>query len=185
MPPLTSDAADLVPGDLFPCGLLLLSRRIIQACNASFADMFGYRQEDLIGHSMELLYPSRREFLDTGDRWLDTLHNHEQVGDERVMVAKGGVPIWCAARGRSNDRSDPFSLVACVLESRQPLSARIRNLTPREREIFAAMGEGLTSKEIARRLGLSFRSVETYRLRMLRRLGARNSAQLFQLLRSA
>jgi len=146
--------------------------------------MFGYRREDLIGSSTELLYPSRREFLDIGDHWVDTLQRRDQISDQRIMLAKGDVPIWCAVRGRSRDRLDPFSLVACVFEARHGASERSAALTPREREIVAALSEGLSSKEIARRLQLSFRSVETYRLRMLRKLGARNAAHLLQLLRA-
>jgi DNA-binding CsgD family transcriptional regulator len=169
--------------DLFPVGLVLVSHRKIRVCNDTFAGMFGYHRQDLEGCSIERLYPSRREFIDIGARWLDTLRHNEHIGDERIMLAKGDVPIWFSAKGRSTDRRDPFSLIACVFEPRQTLSARAIALSPREREIVAAMGEGLTSKEIARQLGLSYRSVETYRSRLLAKFKARNASQLIDILR--
>ncbi|KRA83994.1 response regulator transcription factor [Altererythrobacter sp. Root672] len=45
-------------------------------------------------------------------------------------------------------------------------------LTPREREVFDGVVAGHTSKAIAVRLGLSHRTVETYRLSMMAKLGA-------------
>jgi DNA-binding NarL/FixJ family response regulator len=52
-------------------------------------------------------------------------------------------------------------------------------LTPREAEIFALIGEGLTSKEIASRLDLSEHTVQAHRKRMARKLGT-NGTELVQ-----
>ena len=56
-------------------------------------------------------------------------------------------------------------------------------LSDRELAIVAAMGEGMTSKQIARSLGLSHRTTETYRGRLMAKTGARNASQLLALLR--
>jgi DNA-binding NarL/FixJ family response regulator len=48
-----------------------------------------------------------------------------------------------------------------------PLAA----LTPRQREILQLVAEGHTNKEIAQRLGLSYRTVETHRNQLMKRLG--------------
>ena len=48
-----------------------------------------------------------------------------------------------------------------------PLAA----LTPRQREILQLVAEGHTSKDIALRLGLSYRTVETHRNQLMKRLG--------------
>jgi DNA-binding NarL/FixJ family response regulator len=48
-----------------------------------------------------------------------------------------------------------------------PLAA----LTPRQREILQLVAEGHTSKDIAQRLGLSYRTVETHRNQLMKRLG--------------
>jgi RNA polymerase sigma factor (sigma-70 family) len=52
------------------------------------------------------------------------------------------------------------------------------NLTPREREISAHVVNGLTCKEVARKLGISHRTVEVHRARLMKKLQARNSAEL-------
>jgi len=51
-------------------------------------------------------------------------------------------------------------------------------ISPRDRQILKLAATGHTSKEIAQELNLSVRSVETYRLRLMRRLKVRNAAEL-------
>jgi DNA-binding NarL/FixJ family response regulator len=51
-------------------------------------------------------------------------------------------------------------------------------LTPRQREILQLVAEGLTSKEIAQRLTISYRTVETHRSHLMERLGVRDMAGL-------
>jgi DNA-binding NarL/FixJ family response regulator len=51
--------------------------------------------------------------------------------------------------------------------SADPLEA----LTPRQREILQLVAEGHTSKAIAERLGLSFKTVEAHRAQIMERLG--------------
>jgi DNA-binding NarL/FixJ family response regulator len=43
-------------------------------------------------------------------------------------------------------------------------------LTPRQREVMQLVAEGHTSKDIAQQLGLSYRTVETHRNQLMRRL---------------
>jgi two-component system response regulator DctR len=51
-------------------------------------------------------------------------------------------------------------------------------LTDREREILEQVVQGFTTKEIARTLQLSPRTVEVHRGHILHKLGARNTADL-------
>ena len=51
-------------------------------------------------------------------------------------------------------------------------------LTPRQREILQLAAEGHSSKEIAQRLGLSFKTVETHRAQLMERLGVHDLAGL-------
>jgi len=51
-------------------------------------------------------------------------------------------------------------------------------LTAREREVFHLLAEGLTTKEIARQLGISTKTAENHRARVLAKLGVRNTAEL-------
>lgn len=51
-------------------------------------------------------------------------------------------------------------------------------LSPREREIFVLVAQGFTNQQIADQLGISIKSVETYRARVMEKLGLRNRADL-------
>lgn len=55
---------------------------------------------------------------------------------------------------------------------RQSVQAKISSLTPREREILALVVEGLPSQNIARRLGMSVKTVDVHRARIKSKTGA-------------
>ncbi len=54
-------------------------------------------------------------------------------------------------------------------------------LPPRQREILRELGRGLSSKEIAAVLGISVKTVETHRARMMETLGCRRANELLLL----
>jgi FixJ family two-component response regulator len=56
--------------------------------------------------------------------------------------------------------------------------AKLALLTPREREVLALAARGLHAKEIAAALGISPRTVEVHKTRIMEKLGARNVAEL-------
>ena len=58
-------------------------------------------------------------------------------------------------------------------------------LTPREREILDLVVEGLSSKEIASRLTVSFKTVEAHRAKVMRKMEAESVAQLVRLVVSS
>jgi len=58
-----------------------------------------------------------------------------------------------------------------------PLDA-VETLTSREREVLVMAAQGATTAEIAARLSLSARTVETYRSRMMQKLGLRTQTEL-------
>jgi DNA-binding NarL/FixJ family response regulator len=51
-------------------------------------------------------------------------------------------------------------------------------LTNREQEVLALIAEGLSTKAIAGRLGISFKTVACYRSRLMDKLGAPNTVAL-------
>ncbi|HEX7871743.1 MAG TPA: helix-turn-helix transcriptional regulator [Sphingobium sp.] len=51
-------------------------------------------------------------------------------------------------------------------------------LTAREREVLACIARGLTNKRIGIDLGISHRTVEVHRARLMRKLGAHNLVTL-------
>lgn len=60
-------------------------------------------------------------------------------------------------------------------------SALIAGLSPREREVLKLVVEGKTSKEVAMRLGIQSSSVDTYRSRLMEKLGVSNVVELVRL----
>lgn len=60
------------------------------------------------------------------------------------------------------------------------LAQTYRMLTARQKEVINLVLEGKTSAEIAARIGISRRTVESYRTAAMKRLGVRNQAQLIR-----
>nr|WP_269668506.1 response regulator [Pseudomonas juntendi] len=58
------------------------------------------------------------------------------------------------------------------------VQARIDSLTPRERDVFVPLAQGLSNREIAERLGISVKTVDLYRGRVMTRLQAASLAEL-------
>jgi FixJ family two-component response regulator len=54
-------------------------------------------------------------------------------------------------------------------------------LTAREREVLERIAQGLSNKEAGRELGISPRTVEVHRARIMEKLGAKNAADLMRI----
>ena len=70
-----------------------------------------------------------------------------------------------------------FGLEEKRLERRADSEA-LERLTAREREVLDAVAQGLHAKEVGARLGISPRTVEVHKTRIMEKLGARNVAEL-------
>ena len=60
----------------------------------------------------------------------------------------------------------------------EPLGGRGNVLSPREREVLDLVAQGYTNQQMADRLGLSVKTVETYRSRLVEKLGLQSRADL-------
>lgn len=60
------------------------------------------------------------------------------------------------------------------------VASGVESLTERERDIFRALGEGLTTKKIAEKFGLSARTVEVHRANIKKKLQSEDAAQLLR-----
>ena len=70
-------------------------------------------------------------------------------------------------------------MLAPMLNSQRPTG--VAALSPRQREILRQLGSGMSSKEIAAQLGISVKTVETHRARMMESLGCRRANDLLLL----
>ena len=58
-------------------------------------------------------------------------------------------------------------------------------LTQREREVLLQITAGASNKEAGRRLGISPRTIEVHRARIMDKLGAKNAADLVRIVMTA
>lgn len=161
-----------------PIGMVVSEHRIIQACNHALTEMFGYKPDELIGQSFSVLYPSLDEFERTGARIVPIMNAKGHYSDERIMKRANQELFWCHVTGGALVKNDPHAAGIWTFEdlsSKRPVTAE---LTPREREIAALLVEGKTSKLIARQIGLSPRTVEMHRAKLMRKFSAATSSEL-------
>jgi PAS domain S-box-containing protein len=183
MPPPHPEPIDYrLAFDLAPVGMVLSRHRTMVDCNQAVCEMFGASREQLVGQSFLILYPSVDEYERTGQRITPILNAQGLYSDDRVMRRVDGrlkgETFWCHVTGRALNRLDPHEAGIWTFEdlsAQRPVKAE---LTPREREVAALVTDGLTAKGIAKQLGLSHRTVEIYRAKLMRKYQASTTADL-------
>lgn len=166
----------LLAFEFAPVGLVLSHQRRVIRCNPHMCRMFGYTQGELEGQSLSRLYPSADEFDRIGAIGLERMRRENHYVDERIMKRRSGEHFWCRVRGQSLTPDNPFERSVwsfADISALRPIVA----LTLRERQVAMHIAEGRTSKEIARLLEISHRTVEAHRSRLQEKLGARNTAE--------
>lgn len=105
----------------------------------------------------------------------------------RIIIVTGHAssfvcPAWIEANLQAViSKSDTFQSLRAELDELLPPAAGAatatggKPMTPREAEVFALVGEGLSNKEIAARLGVSAHTVLTHRKRLAAKLGTRGT----------
>lgn len=164
--------------DLAPVGLCVTRHRIIHRCNEVLAAMFGYSTAELAGQSVAVLYPSVAEFEHIGQRGLRAMRETGDYRDDRIMRHRDGRLFWCHVAGRSLDRDDPFACAVWMFEDLSAQRPVVGDLTVREREIAQLLTTGMRSKQIARQLDISPRTVEAHRARLMRKLGVASHTEM-------
>lgn len=170
--------------DMAPVGLVLSRHRTIVDCNQVVCQMFGADRAGLVGQSFQVLYPSADEFERTGERIAPILNATGHYADERIMRRVGGryqgQTFWCHVTGRSLDNQNPHAAGIWSFEDLSASRPVKAELTGREREVAALVAKGLTAKAIGKVLGISPRTVEIHRARLLRKYQAGSTLELVQ-----
>ena len=81
--------------------------------------------------------------------------------------------------GRPLDAADVSARLASQ-ERRQKRQRVLSSLTERERQVVDLLVQGLHHGEIGRRLGISPRTIEVHKARIMAKLGTRSIAELVQ-----
>ena len=161
-----------------PVGMCISRERSVELCNEEFGRMFGDEPGALIGQPLARLYPSEDEYLHVGQMGLPVMRETGHYSDERIMRRKDGSLFWCHVSGRTLDRADPFARAVWMFEDISRHRPVTTALTLREREVAQHLMTGATSKQIARVLDISPRTVEAHRARLMRKYGAATQGEL-------
>lgn len=163
--------------EMAPVGLVVTRERYIERCNRRFCEMFGFDAVALEGRLLEILYPTNQEFLEIGRIGRAQMLATGRYHDERVMKRADGTLFWCRARGQSESSNHPFA--HCVWSFVDLSDSRpVLPLTRRERQVVMMLTQGLATKAIALRLGLSPRTIEIYRAKLLKKFEANTTLEL-------
>lgn len=169
-----------------PVGQAIARDRAILDCNLAFAAIFRSTVDDLKGTTFERLYPTQSHFEETGARIAPVLAKHRTFSDDRVMRRLDGELFWVHVSGFTYTPEDPHQdtlwAFTDLSTGRKVNSALRGSMTARERDIAALLIEGRTGKEVAKALGISHRTVDIYKTRLLRKYGVHSTPELVQCL---
>jgi FixJ family two-component response regulator len=93
--------------------------------------------------------------------------------DFLIKPVKGSVLL-----ARVQEAMGQCSVLQKKAKASQSIAARLAMLTEREIEVLKLAVAGQTSKEIAQRLGISYRTVEIHRAHVMQKTGASNMLEL-------
>lgn len=112
---------------------------------------------------------------------------HGDVATARTALRDGAVDFL----EKPIDENDLLEAITAALRSdqeqverarsRETMLSRMQRLTERELEVFERVTNGLHNREIAEEFGISQRTVEVHRARLMEKLQARRVADLFRL----
>ena len=77
-------------------------------------------------------------------------------------------------------RASQYLLKAFLQNEQESLNATSMNLSEREKDVLQLIAEGLKTREIAKRLGVTDRTIETYRRRLMSKLSVHSVAGLIK-----
>ena len=125
-------------------------------------------------------------------------------GSAPIVMTAGQADIETAVHAMKNGAHDfmskPCSAEFVASRAREALAVRRAGqtngpnartvpggdkLTPREREVLERIALGASNKEAGRQLGISPRTIEVHRARIMEKLSARNTADLVRIVYSA
>lgn len=120
-----------------------------------------------------------------------------------IISGQGDIPMAVEAikNGALDFIEKPFNADTVITQVREAIGATERRvqrgsdialatfpgrefLTPREREVLGQIASGASNKEAGRHLGISPRTIEVHRARIMEKLGAKNAADLVRIVMS-
>ncbi|MEL6571637.1 MAG: LuxR C-terminal-related transcriptional regulator [Pseudomonadota bacterium] len=165
--------------DAAPIGIVMTEHRIVRTCNRKFCQLSGFELKELVGESFRPLLYDDAEYERVRDIGFKALRAGNPYSDMRLLRRKDTSLLWCRFRAETLTPDDPlarmvFTYAPVGEPSDQP------TLSPRERDVVLGLHNGKTSKAIAQDLGLSPRTVEDVRARLLKKFRAKTSTEMLR-----
>jgi PAS domain S-box-containing protein len=85
--------------------VLMVDRKFVWA-NPRMEGLFGYAEDELVGQTSEMLYPSPRDYEELGEEAYPLLAQAQSYNAERLMKRKDGSEFWCSLTGRAVNPDD-------------------------------------------------------------------------------
>ena len=152
------------------------------------------RQEKPDGIFLDVHMPGR-----SGLDILRELNAHHYPTPIFIISGQGDIPMAVQAikNGAFDFIEKPFDAETVLARVKEAIAAADRRsatgdgigevfpgselLTPREREVLHQIAAGASNKEAGRTLGISPRTIEVHRARIMEKLGAKNAADLVRI----
>ena len=131
----------------------------------------------MIEHGLELVIEMRDSELQEVSASLEAETKAHVRVSERLELLQSELSRGLFAAIENRQKAPPPRPSGRVAEA----ARKISNLTPRERQVLEGLVSGEPHKRIAHRLGISVRTVELHRTRMLHRLGTPHLADAIRL----
>ena len=96
-----------------------------------------------------------------------TNSTYEQLGEALLQIAQGSIYV-----------SPQVAVMSLLVEANQLRTDPVESLSSREFQVYSLLVEGIRAKEIAARLSLSPKTVDTYRASLMRKLDIHDVAGL-------
>ena len=132
---------------------------------------------------------------------LEALGGHDYKTPVFIISGQGDIPMAVTAikAGAHDFIEKPFEADHVITRVREAVEARSKTnsggdgsklgkrfagaelLTPRERDVLQQIAHGASNKEAGRTLGISPRTIEVHRARIMEKLNARNTADLVRI----
>lgn len=167
-----------------PISMLILREQTIVTTNRALCAMFGIAADALIGERFGVLFPANDE-LD--DLYSVILKAVSRVGEyrghllaRRCDAAAGDPAFLCQVNVQYLSLDNVHRLLICSMHNLSQVAQEHSDLTPRERDVALLLRKRYTAKEIGKCLGISHRTVEVHRSKLMRKYGVHTVAELLQ-----
>jgi FixJ family two-component response regulator len=184
----------------------------VRDCLSLIFEQAGYRVTGFADASALLMALQQRHpdviLLDFGLPGTNGLHVLQHIATRRfdgpvvMMSGRADIPMAVAViqAGAADLAEKPLSAEGIVDQVNRALAKHARRhadrmdpitalgpggaslLTPRERDVLQELVRGASNKEAGRSLGISPRTIEVHRARIMEKLGARNAADLVRVI---